>query len=137
MDSLGLNDRLWWWYSDPTLDDEKVDALILNKQEAQGMLHRAWLSLSQDSQWANALFDAHLSLWENFEQLERNWKPWLLVTLLNKQAASAIVHEVGQVQDNNADNSLIPPTWGQLFYDTLLVELNGQRLSTLSLEYFS
>ena len=133
VNSLGLNDQLWWWYSDPTLDDEQVDALILNKQEAQGILHRAWLSLSQDSQWANALFDAQQSLWQNLEQLEPNWKPWLLVTLLNKQAANAIIHEEGQVQDSTVDTSFIPLTWGQLFYDTLLIELNGQQLSTLSL----
>ena len=128
VDTIGLSDQLWWWMIDQPFNEED-EALILSKKEAQIILNQAWRGLSQDSQWASHLFKSQ----ESFDQLDNMWRPWLLVALLNQDASKALLNETEQDQLRSNEESELPLTWGALLYESLVTKLNGQRLSTLSL----
>ena len=128
VNTIGLSDQLWWWMIGQPFN-EQDDALILSKKEAQIILNQAWRRLSQTSQWASHLFNSQ----EHFDQLDNMWRPWLLVALLNQDASKALLDETEQDQFTSNEESELPLTWGALLYETLLAELNGQRLSSLSL----
>ena len=111
-DAMGLDPQFWWWRSIVSEQNEMVNRTEDPYDQTRLIISNVWRWLSTESEWSETLFH---------EQIDERLRPWLML--------KRITTDQGQLALTSHSQSERLETWGLSFYDELLRQLSGQKLS--------